>query len=394
MMIPAYTITPLELALLSVTAALCVIQMLYYIFTYLRPYRRIRQMASLPATYEQPPLSVIVYAKNESQNLDNHLPWLLNQNYSNYEVIVINDGSTDESDDVLNKYKNEFPHLYHTFIPEESKSLSRRKLSLTLGIKAAKHDILFFVEANCRPLSYEWLSTMVRNYDNDVMIVLGFCAYTAHKGFFHKLVAYDNLMAGLQYLSAALIDRPYCGNGRNLSYRKELFFKHKGFRRSLNLHAVDDDLFINESATTTNTRVEYAIDSITEMAPIEYFGVWKEMKVSRAATQRHYRGNRLFFYRMETLSFALFLLAAVASITIGCITHNPLTIGAGALLYFILYITKIIVLEKSAAMLRQKLFFFWLPFLEIARLIMDIYVLIYRGFRGKQDYTFTFGNNK
>ncbi|GHT29728.1 glycosyl transferase family 2 [Bacteroidia bacterium] len=387
--LPAFT--PLELILLSVTAVFFVVQLLYYTVTYFRPCRRVKQLESLPGLSEQPPVSIIVYAKNESQNLGKHLPMLLKQNYGEYEVIVINDGSTDESDEVLAKYESEYSHLYHTFIPQESRYLSRRKLSLTLGIKAAKYDILFFIEANCRPLSYEWLANMVRNYDEKAMIVLGYCAYTEHKGFFHKLVGYDNLLEGLQYISASLIDRPYSGNGRNLSYRKKLFFEHKGYSHSLSLHAGDDDLFINESATRENTRVEYAIDSITEMTPIDYFSVWKEMKVSRAATQRHYQGTRLLFYRAETLSLILFLLGAVASVVVGCIFNNLLIIGIAVLLYLILYVVKVVVLSKSAAMLRQKLSAALLPLLEISRVSIDIYVLIYRAFRGKKDYTFTFG---
>jgi hypothetical protein len=97
-------------------------------------------------------------------------------------------------------------------------------------------------------------------------------------------VAYDNLLGGLQYLSEALVNKPYTGNGRNLAYRKDEFFQHKGYSHSLSLHAGDDDLFVNEVATERNTRVEYSPDSITLMMPIERFSIWKEMKVSRAAT--------------------------------------------------------------------------------------------------------------
>jgi glycosyltransferase involved in cell wall biosynthesis len=366
-------------------------QLFCYRITYLRPYRRLAQQDNREKQEEQPPVSVIVYANNESFNLKENLPLLLNQDYPEYEVIVINDGSTDESDDVLKLFENDYPHLYHTFIPQESRYLSRRKLSLTIGIKAAKHDILAFVEAHCRPLTDKWLASMVRNYTGKTAIVLGFCAYRTHKGFFHKLVAYDNLLFGVQYLSAALINRPYSGNGRNLSYRKSLFYEHKGYSRFLGLHAGDDDLFINEAATGENTRVEYTPDSITEMTPFDCFAAWREMKVSRAATQHYFKGNRLAFYRMVKASSALFLLSAAATILLGVLVRNPLTALAGFLLYFLLYIVKAVVWEKLAAMLQQRSFTAGLPFLEIAHLFISFYIHAYRLFRRKRDYTFTLG---
>jgi cellulose synthase/poly-beta-1,6-N-acetylglucosamine synthase-like glycosyltransferase len=384
-----YVFTTPELILMGVVCVLFVIQLLYYQITYLRPCRKAAQLANRPVSDERPPVSIIVYANNESFNLKENLPLLLHQDYPAYEIIVINDGSTDESDEVLKLLENDHPHLYHTFIPQESKYLSRRKLSLTIGIKAAHYDTLFFIEANCRPLTNTWLSTMVRNYTEKTRIVLGFCAYRTYKGLFHKLVAYDNLLAGTQYLSAALINRPYSGNGRNLSYRKSLFYEHKGFKHSLNLHAGDDDLFINEAATAENTRVEYAPGSITEMTPVDCFAAWHEMKVSRAATQSHFKGKRQLFYHIEKVSGGLFLLAVVASLVVGLSGFNPLTAGLALLLYVLLYIVKALVLEKLALMLQQRPFTAWLPLLEIAGLFTGIYIHIFRFIRRKRDYTFT-----
>ena len=203
------------------------------------------------------PVSIIIYAKNDSENLKKHLPALLTQDYPEYQVVVINDGSSDDTDDTLKFFQNEYKHLYHTYVPSDARYLSRRKLAFTLGAKAAKYDILLFTEANCQPLNDQWLSAMVGGYTPETSIVLGYCKYSNYKGFFHKLIAYDNLLTGLRYLSSALSHHPYTGNGRNLSYRKELFFKHKGYYQSLNLHAGDDDLFINEASTKENTKVIY-----------------------------------------------------------------------------------------------------------------------------------------
>lgn len=380
----------IELSLVAAASGLFIIQLLYYLVCYSRPLRQAKRRHP-EDRQARPAVSVIVYAKNESENLRKHLPSLLNQDYPEYEIIVVNDGSTDESDEVLKTFKNDYAHLYHTYIPEDVKYLSRKKLALTVGIKAAKHDILLFTEANCQPTGKYWISAMARNYDSKTNIVLGFCAYGSHKGFFHKLVAYDNLMSGLQYISSALTGNPYTGNGRNLSYRKDLFFAHKGYYKSLSLHAGDDDLFVNESANAHNTWVEYSPNSITEMAKIEYFGMWKEMKVSRASTQRYYKGWMLTFFRLESMSYFLFLLTVIAGIAIGIAGNWLVSIWAG-LLYLLRFATKASVLHKSAGLLQQKPVTKWLLLLELVLPLFNLYVRIYRIFRGKNDYTFRLGN--
>lgn len=380
-----FTYTTLELILAGTTGLFFLILMLYYLIVYTRPLRQARRQEEMQPG--QPPVSVIVYAKNESENLLAHLPVLLTQEYPNYEVIVVNDGSTDESDEVLCRFEQEYKHLYHTYIPADVKYLSRRKLALTVCIKAAKHEVLLFTEANCKPLSRYWVASMAGRYKSKTQLVLGFCAYGSHKGFLHKLIAYDNLLNGLRCLSSAIAHKPYTGNGRNLSYQKSLFFSRKGYCKSLNLHAGDDDLFVNECAGRENVEVVYIPDSITEMKEIERFKVWQEMKVSKAATQRYYKGKRLAFFYMEDVSFFLFVLSAIASMATGLYGNWMLTVFAG-LLCVLRYAVKVVVWHKSSHLLRQAPSSAMLWLVEILSPAFDIYVRIYRIFRGKNDYTF------
>lgn len=390
----SFVFTKLEAGLAGVATLLFIIQAVYYMVAYARPLRTARRLQPDRPLRDYPPVSIIVYAKNESENLRKHLPDLLTQDYPEYEVIVINDGSTDESDEVLKTLSNRYKHLYHTYIPEDAKYLSRKKLSLTLGIKAAKYDLLLFTEANCRPLTPLWIQAMTEAYRGEkTEIVLGFCAYRYYKGFFHKLVAYDNLFTGLQSLASALTHHPYTGNGRNLSYRKYLFFEHKGYSHSLYLHAGDDDLFINEAATTGNTEAAYTPDSLTEMAPIEYFSIWKEMKVSRAATQKYYKGRQLAFYRMGETCFFVFFLSIVSLVILG-MQGNLWLIAWGISLYLFHYLLKVVLFYRSARLFGQKPLLGWLPLLELAQPVFNLYVRIYRLFRGQKDYTFRLGNTR
>ena len=193
-----------ELFLLGISLIGFVILSLYYLIAYARPLRASRRTDDTLEEGNKLPVSIIIYAKNDSENLKKHLPALLTQDYPEYQVVVINDGSSDDTDDTLKFFQNEYKHLYHTYVPSDARYLSRRKLAFTLGVKAAKYDILLFTEANCQPLNDQWLSAMVGGYTPETSIVLGYCKYSNYKGFFHKLIAYDNLLTGLRYLSSAL----------------------------------------------------------------------------------------------------------------------------------------------------------------------------------------------
>lgn len=393
-MVQLFVFQLFELILMGIVFFLFLIQILYYLLDLRRPYKMIKRGMNKNESGDSigtnPPVSIIIYAKNESVNLQENLPAILNQDYPEFQVIVVNDGSTDESDDILKAFELKYKNLYHTFIPEEAKYVSRKKLAMTVGIKAAKYDYLLFIEANCHPQGSQWISSMMSTYEPQTDIVIGFASYIESKGFFHKLVGYDNLLSGMRMMSSALCRRPFTATGSNLSYRKSLFFDNKGFSDSLELHAGEDDLFVNETATSTNTEVLLNTEGLTAMMPYYRFKVWKEMKVSQAATRRFYRGWQMAYYRMEVFTRFLFWIAALFT-AIYCLINSLWIIGGSALL--LLFIRLIIaerVMYKSSIVLGQQFSVFSFPFLEVFLPIYELYVWIYRIFRGKNDFTFRF----
>ena len=233
----AFTFNTVELILLSAAGILFIIQLIYYFGLYNRihAHNKAVRKEAVHFTQEMPPLSVILCARNEADNLRKILPAILEQDYPQFEVIVINDASTDETEDVLGFMEEKYPHLYHSFTPDSARYISHKKLALTLGIKASKHDWLVFTETNCMPASKDWLRLMARNFTSQTQIVLGYSGYDRTKGWLHKRVAFDTLFQSLRYLCFALAGKPYMGIGRNMAYRKELFFQRKGYSTYLNL---------------------------------------------------------------------------------------------------------------------------------------------------------------
>lgn len=348
-------INPVEIVLLLLTGIFLLIQILYYTCLYSQIHRKkkLQQKEEKTFTEELPPLSVIICAKNESENLRRYLPAILEQDYPVFEVIVINNGSTDDTEDLLTIFEEKYPHLYHSFTPEDARFVSHKKLALTLGIKASKYDWLVFTEANCTPVSRNWLRLMARNFTPKTEIVLGHYRYEEAKGWFHEKVSFNALFTAMRYLGFALIGKPYMGIGRNMAYRKELFFKQKGFSTHLNLRRGDDDLFVNQAANGTNTQVELDEEAIIQLAQPNH-RQWKEEQLSYVATSKHFKGSQRYLSGFETFSRIMFYLTVIAAIACSiCFMHW--LAGAVALSAFIVrLIIQNYIVNKTAGALGEK----------------------------------------
>lgn len=385
----AFTFNTAELILLSAAGVLLIVQLIYYLGLYNRIHTHNLAVGKDEVHFgrELPPLSVVICARNESENLRRNLPAILKQDYPDFEVIVINDGSTDESEDLLSELEEEYPNLYHSFTPDSARYISRKKLALTLGIKASKYDWLVFTEADCTPVSDKWLRRIARNFTPSTDIVLGYSGYERGKGWLHKRVSFDSLFTSLRYLGFALAGKPYMGIGRNLAYRKELFFKVKGFSTHLNMQRGEDDLFINQIANENNTRVETSPDSVIRMQPVERYKDWKEEKVSYMATARFYKGSQRWLLGLETATRLLFYVACLSGIVFGILSFHWLAAGLALLLWIVRYSAQAYVINKTAnEMGDNRSYYFTLPVFDIIRPLQSLKFRLYRLYRRKDDF--------
>jgi biofilm PGA synthesis N-glycosyltransferase PgaC len=234
-------------------------------------------------------VSAIICARNESGNLKRFLPAVLEQDYPEFEVVVVNDASTDETEDVLAELSARYRHLRYTTIPCNEKFSHGKKLALTVGIKSAGYDHLLLTDADCYPASDRWLQHMVSNLKGDKQIVLGYGSYEKRKGMLNMLIRYETVTTAIRYLSYAIMGKPYMGVGRNLAYRKSFFLKHRGFASHYHLVSGDDDLFVNETATGRNTAVEVGRESRTISLPEISFRDWVTQKQRHLTAGKQYR---------------------------------------------------------------------------------------------------------
>ncbi|MFY8037265.1 MAG: glycosyltransferase [Cyclobacteriaceae bacterium] len=225
------------------------------------------------STNEMPPVSIIVCAHDEESNLHELVPLLLQQNYPQFEVIIVEDRCNDGTYDYLLQATKDFPLLKMVRVVNKPEHVNGKKFGLTLGIKAAKYDWVLLTDADCRPASNDWIQRMVEPADKSTKLVLGFSPYQKTAGVLNSFIRFESFLTGIQMIGFALLGRPYMGVGRNLLYQKSLFLENKGFNAHLGITGGDDDLFVNQLATRHNTRVALGQEALTFSKPKT---TWKE----------------------------------------------------------------------------------------------------------------------
>lgn len=287
------------------------IQFFYYAFFYLKAglYRKI------PDSHDHKPVSIIICAKNEEENLRNFLTSVLEQDYPEFEVIVVNDCSEDNTYSVLGELLQGYPHLRICDISRDPKFSHNKKFAQFIGIKAAKNELLLFTDADCHPESDKWAEGMTSHFDEKTEFVLGYGGYETGKGILNRYIRYDTMMIALQYTGMALRGMPYMGVGRNLAYRRSVFFNNKGFGSHSHLVSGDDDLFVNKLARRQNTAVEIRSETHTRSVPPSSFAELFRQKRRHLTTANHYKLRDRIILFTEPATRTLFYISLVILIS-------------------------------------------------------------------------------
>ena len=297
----------LFLSIAGLTVIAWGVQLFYYFYFFLQisRFRKVNEKQTLD------PVTVIICAKNEDDNLRKNLPLVLEQDYPEFQVVVVNDGSSDDTASVLAEMKERYKHLYVTQIEHTHPYPHAKKLAQTIGVKAAKFDQMLFIDADCRPASLNWIRCMQSNFLPKKEIVLGYGAYEKKKGLVNKFIRMDTIWIAQQYFSFAIRRIPFMGVGRNLAYRRSLFFNNKGFASQLHLQSGDDDLFVNQTASKTNTAIEMDPDSITVSEPMGTMNRWLRQKRRHLTAGMYYRAWHRFLIGLEIVSREYFYVSLI-----------------------------------------------------------------------------------
>lgn len=311
------------------------------------------------------PVSVIIVAKNEYHNLKKNLPKILNQDHPNFEVILVNHASEDDTEYLIRELRQNHPHLQYVLVQDDLNFFAGKKFPLSVGIKSAKNDLLLLTDADCIPASDQWISEMQSGFQGNTDIVLGYGGYQPRRGLLNLIIRYDSLRVGMLYLSMARWGIPYMGVGRNLAYRRSLFFKHNGFQSHLHIPSGDDDLFINSAGNYKNTRVAVGESCSTISESKTTFSDWYYQKRRHLTTGKHYKFIHLLLLGVWDISTIIFFLTAILLLVLQC----QIWIISAILALRIL--CQLVVTKKTMLLLGEKKLLLFSPVLELFLLIAN-----------------------
>lgn len=370
-------------ALIQVSAGMIVFWLLVFallilLFYYLRFYLLLgRYKSSYKPAEEWPKVSVVICARNEEVNLTRYLQQVLDQDYPDFEVVVVNDCSWDNTGDILEEFAKRNKHLKIVTIKEDEYYQHGKKVALMMGIKGASNDLLVLTDADCYPASSQWLKKMTSGFGTGKEIVLGYGPYKREKGFLNTLIRYDAATIGIQYLSFGLAGRTYMGVGRNLAYRKSLFYKMKGFASHYHIPSGDDDLFVNEAATSANTFVMADKDSFTYTDAKDSFRNWWRQKQRHLLTGKRYKT----FHKLRLGTYVIAQWLFYAAFTAALVLQFQWMVVTG--IFVLRLLIQLLIFNSCFRKLDEKGLLAMLPFLELFFLLFYPVITLARAFRRK-----------
>ncbi len=336
--------------------AVVVIQLCYYLIVF----GKFAFAKSKKNNPKRIPVSVIVCAKNEAENVSRFIPMLMEQDYPDFEVVLIDDASSDATLDIFEAFEKQYSNIKLVKVENNEAFWGNKKFALTLGIKAATKEYLLFTDADCFPISKDWIKEMTSNFTLNKTIVLGYGAYEKiPKSFLNKIIRFETMLTAVQYFSWAKSGHPYMGVGRNLAYKKEEFFNVRGFMDHMKIRSGDDDLFINQAGTSKNTTICFSPESFTYSEPKKTFKDWFTQKRRHVSTATFYKP----FDRMQLgIFYASQLLFVLLAIVLLAFLHQWIIVLS---IIGFRYLFSWLTLGFAAGKLKEKDVMYWFPIIEM-----------------------------
>jgi cellulose synthase/poly-beta-1,6-N-acetylglucosamine synthase-like glycosyltransferase len=337
------------------------IQLSYVVFIFLR-LAFFKEKKTVASTLM--PISIIIAARNESDNLYDNLPFILTQDYPEFEVIIVNNQSVDDSAWLLKALCIQHKNLKVVEIAKNKHLLPGKKLPITLGVKAAKYEKMVFTDADCKPASNQWLRIMSETFTENKQIILGYAPYFRTKGIINRIIRYDTAFIGVSYLSFALAKMPYMGVGRNLAYTKKVFESVRGFKSHYSLPSGDDDLFIQEAAANQNYTIQISPETFCYSKASETWKGWVRQKTRHYSTSSRYKVIKKALLGIYPISLLL------AWLTFVILLFNAKWFAISLILFGSMLIVKWLIQGKCLRTLNEKGFALAFPLWDLGHALL------------------------
>ncbi|MCE7068070.1 glycosyltransferase [Dyadobacter sp. CY326] len=357
--------------LLFALAAFVFVQLCYYFFFFTR-----LAFYEKGANYgnELPGVTVLVCAWNERENLTQLIPLLDSQEYPEFEVILLDDRSDDGSEEFIREHIFRWKHIRYIRINDQFDHVTPKKYALTVGMKQAKYPVALMTDADCRPTSNHWITAMTSRVDGESDIVLGFSPYIKQPGLLNWFIRCETFYTAVQYLSFSLAGFTYMGVGRNILYKRSVFFANKGFYKHKNIYGGDDDIFLNEVSTSSNTNISIEEDSFVYSLPKTTWKSWYKQKQRHMSVSRFYRmRNKVLLGLLSGAHIAVWIFA-IAALLFGLLTRNVYLLQWLGILFVARWIIQWFLLSVINLKLDKTVEWFSFLFMDFA---LFIYYLVF-----------------
>lgn len=340
-----------------------VVVLLAVLGSLINPFLRSLLFQKTETAENQPPVSILITAHDNLAELERNLPMFLRQQYTaDYQVIVVCQSTDGETQDFLKRTAAENPHLYYTYIPESSRYMSRKKLQITLGVKAAKHEWIILTEPNCRPSNDKWLQTMVRQCQDPNHLVLGYVALDEET---KSVRRFDSIRKAYYVLRRAQQTYGYRSHMPNVAFRKSDFMKEQGYQGNLEYVRGEYDFLVNKYAHCGDTATELDCDAwLIREAPSNkgWHNAHLYLQASRKSLERAGSMRTLMFF--DHLMPHLSLIATLAVAAYSILMKNWILTGCAGFSFLLLFIVRMLIANKAIKHFDDGIAMFKLPFFE------------------------------
>ena len=340
-----------------------VVVLLAVLGSLINPFLRSLRFQKTETAENQPPVSILITAHDNLAELERNLPMFLRQQYAaDYQVIVVCQSTDGETQDFLKRTAAENPHLYYTYIPESSRYMSRKKLQITLGVKAAKHEWIILTEPNCRPSNDKWLQTMVHQCQDPNHLVLGYVALDEET---KSVRRFDSIRKAYYVLRRAQQTYGYRSHMPNVAFRKSDFMKEQGYQGNLEYVRGEYDFLVNKYALCGDTATELDCDAwLIREAPSNksWHNAHLYLQASRKSLERAGSMRTLMFF--DHLMPHLSLIATLAVAAYSILMKNWILTGCAGFSFLLLFIVRMLIANKAIRHFDDGIAMFKLPFFE------------------------------
>ena len=320
---------------------------------------------SLQSTSE-PPISVLVYCKNQAESLKEFIPKLINQNYSNYEIVIVSNHSYDDTIEVFESFEENHDHIKLVDVENNEAFWGSKKYALTLGVRKAKNNFLLFTSPEVEIIDENWIKSHAFHFANGVENIFGYTNKVKAKGLSSLIIRFCNFMSSLNQIGLGSIIKPFKTNEYNFGYTKELFFENNGYTNQVLVPKENNNLLLSKNITTKNSRYIVNNESMVFSKTIK-FKDWFYKK------RKNYIAQKKYPFSVKLILFLFFtteILFWTTAITGGILFKHPFWFIVIGIRFLIVGI----ILGKCAFKLKDKNLLYFFPFLELINIWIQLII--------------------